>query len=88
MLKHIRIYLSYFGYGEQDFIPCENCKNKRSADVHHIDNKGMGGSKTKDYIENLVALCRDCHLKCHKDKEFNEKVKQVHLEKLKAWRLP
>ncbi len=23
--------------------------------------KGMGGSKTKDYIENLMAMCRKCH---------------------------
>jgi predicted HNH restriction endonuclease len=25
----------------------------------------MGGSKTKDYIENLIALCRNCHDMAH-----------------------
>ena len=64
MKKHVRIYLNYFDYGEQDFIPCEVCL-RRAVDVHHIDIKGMGGSKFKDYIENLMGLCRDHHDDAH-----------------------
>jgi 5-methylcytosine-specific restriction endonuclease McrA len=64
-----------YGYGEQDFIPCTYCKTERANDIHHLIPKGMGGSKTKDYIENLVALCRNCHNIAHSDREFNENLK-------------
>lgn len=62
MRKHTRVYMKHFSYGEQDFIPCEVCGGK-AVDVHHIDARGMGGSKSKDVIENLMGLCRKCHLK-------------------------
>ena len=62
MKKHIKLYLDYFGYGMDDFIPCEVCGQK-AVDIHHIEARGMGGSKTKDIIENLQALCRPCHIK-------------------------
>jgi 5-methylcytosine-specific restriction endonuclease McrA len=44
----------------------------QAVDINHIDCRGMGGSKTKDVIENLQALCRKCHIeygdkKQHKD---------------------
>ena len=55
---------------------CENCGEK-AVDLHHIICKGLGGSKTKDYIENLIALCRDCHEKAETDKEFNNKLKKI-----------
>ena len=61
MKKHTRIYLDAMGYDESDFIPCEMC-GQRAVDIHHIHARGMGGSDTKDYIENLMALCRACHL--------------------------
>jgi len=60
MIKHKRIYVEYFGYGDQSFVPCEIC-GKEAVDVAHIDHRGMGGSKTKDYIENLMGLCRKHH---------------------------
>lgn len=61
MQKHTKIYMHFFGYDESDFIPCEVC-GSQAVDIHHIDCKGMGGSKSKDYIENLQALCRNCHM--------------------------
>ncbi len=67
MRKHTKIYFDYFGYGIDDVIICEFCGKNKAVDIHHIDNKGMGGSKTKDKIENLIALCRDCHDKAHKE---------------------
>lgn len=30
-----------------------------------------GGSKLKDYIENLIALCRKCHIMAH-DSELSQ----------------
>jgi len=38
----------------------------------------MGGSKTKDTIENLAALCRECHMFAEEDPKFNKRVKKLH----------
>jgi len=67
--NHKEIYWAYFGYQGGDFIPCEVC-GAESVDVHHIDSRGMGGDpqRRKDVIENLQALCRECHIK-YGDKE-------------------
>ena len=78
MKKHTKIYLDYFDYGIEDFIPCEICGGK-AVDIHHLEAKGMGGSKTKDYIENLIALCREHHVRCHSEKSFNQYAKGIHL---------
>ena len=51
--------MDYFGYGEQDFIPCEYGCGK-CVDVHHIHGRGPG----KDIIENLMGLCREKHNQC------------------------
>jgi predicted HNH restriction endonuclease len=64
MKKHVKIYLNYHGYGQQDFIPCKIC-GTRAVDIHHIEPKGMGGSKQRDTIDNLISLCRKCHEKAH-----------------------
>ena len=60
MQKHIKVYFDHFGYGEQDFVPCEACGAK-AVDIHHINGRGKG----KDVIENLMALCRKHHMKAH-----------------------
>ena len=65
MKKHTKIYMDYFGYGEQDFIPCELCGSK-AVDIHHIR-----GRKNND-IDNLMALCRRCHANVH-DKQLYDK---------------
>jgi 5-methylcytosine-specific restriction endonuclease McrA len=76
MKAHTKLYLDYFGYGIEDFIPCEVCGTK-AVDIHHIDCRGMGSTKDKDKIENLMALCRHCHVvmgdtKTHKDFLINK----------------
>jgi len=60
MKKHTMIYLKGMGYHATDFIPCEVCQSK-AVDIHHIEARGMGGSKKADHIDNLMALCRWCH---------------------------
>ena len=64
MKKHVRVYLDAHDFTGFEFIACWICQGQ-AVDVHHIDAKGMGGNKDADDIENLVALCRDCHSKAH-----------------------
>jgi len=78
MNKHTKVYLTTFGLSEGDRIPCEVCA-KDAVDIHHLTNRGMGGSKLLDTPENLVALCRVHHEECHKNKFFNEQVRKLHL---------
>lgn len=68
MKKHIRNYLRHHGYGEQDTILCEKC-GKIAVDIHHKQEKSTCAKyeiKDKDAIENLIALCRDCHNAAHR----------------------
>ena len=81
MKKHTKIYLDYFGYGIEDFIPCECCGTK-AVDLHHIFRRGMGGSKEADTIENIMALCREHHIEYGDKKQYIEYLKEIHKEKL------
>ena len=78
MKNHTRVYLEYFGIDEEDpFIACEIC-GQRAVDIHHIEARGMGGSKKKDRIENLMALCRKCHLEYGDIQELVDTLKELH----------
>jgi len=77
MKNHTKVYLNYFGYDTTDFVPCETC-GRKAVDIHHIDCRGMGGSKEKDMIENLMALCRECHIRYGDKKDFIEYLKFIH----------
>ena len=74
-------YFNHFGYDISDFIPCEVC-GKTAVDIHHIEARGIGGSKDADSIENLMALCREDHLKYGDKKQYKEFLKDKHAEKL------
>jgi len=75
--KHKKIYLDYFGYVEGDFVPCEICGNP-AVDIHHIDARGMGGSDSKDFIENLMALCRSHHDFYGDKKKYKDFLRNIH----------
>jgi 5-methylcytosine-specific restriction endonuclease McrA len=79
--KHIVVYLDHFNYDTDDFIPCEVCGAK-AVDIHHIKARGMGGSNTKDVIENLQALCRKCHLDFGDKKQWMDFLIDKHKNKL------
>lgn len=81
MKNHTKIYLKYFGYDVNSFIPCEMCGMK-AQDIHHIEARGMGGSKHADTIENLMALCRQCHIDFGDKKQHKEMLKVVHKVKM------
>lgn len=62
MKKHTKLYLDYFNFKIPEDCSCEVCF-KQAQDIHHIKARGMGGSKDKDTINNLMAVCRECHIK-------------------------
>jgi hypothetical protein len=61
---------------------CAVCHSWEGTDIHHLKSRGMSGSKCKDYIENLICLCRSCHNKCHSDKNYNLKARIINLENI------
>jgi 5-methylcytosine-specific restriction endonuclease McrA len=77
MQKHTQIYLQGMGYKKTDFIPCEVC-GSQAVDVHHIEARGMGGNKKADIIENLMGLCRKCHIEYGDKKQYKEFLKDIH----------
>ena len=81
MKNHTKVYLNHFGYTGDDFIPCEIC-GARAVDIHHIEARGMGGTKKGDTIENLMGLCREHHLQYGDKKQYMEFLIQKHKEKL------
>lgn len=82
MKPYTKLYLDYFGYDTSSFISCEVCGAK-AVDINHIQCRGMGGTKKKDVIENLMAMCRQCHLDLADRKQYMDLLKTVHLKYMK-----
>lgn len=78
-MKHVKIYNRFFGYQPGDYRPCEIC-GAPGTDIHHMDSRGMGGDPkgTKDVLENLMALCRECH-ESYGDKGYDELLYKIHM---------
>ena len=71
------VYLDFFTYDISDYIECEMECGSRAVDIHHIEKR----NKTRnDFVENLIALCRDCHIKAESDPCFNQYCRVKHLE--------
>jgi hypothetical protein len=48
-----------------------------AVDIHHLEKR----NKTKnDFVENLIGVCRDCHIKAESDSMFNCFARIKHLE--------
>jgi len=78
MKSYTKIYMDYFGYGMEDFIPSE-ISGKPAVDIHHIEAR----SKRKDLendITNLMALTREEHEKYGDKKQYTEWLKEIHLK--------
>ncbi len=78
MKKHTKIYLEF-----NDEPICELC-GKVAVDIHHIEARGMGGSDKKDVLENLMALCRHCHLRYGDIKILINTLQKIHLKFLET----
>lgn len=44
---------------------CQKCGEEDSLDVHHIDENPYNND-----LENLILLCRSCHMKVHRPKSL------------------
>ena len=77
MKKHTKLYMSHFKYDKSDFIPCEVCGCK-AVDIHHIEARGMGGTNTEETIENIMAICREGHLRFGDKKQYLQFLKDAH----------
>ena len=77
MQHHTKVYFNFFNYAEGDTIACEMECGSRAVDIHHLERR----NKTKnDFIENLIGVCRDCHIKAESDSCFNMYCRIKHLE--------
>lgn len=83
-MNYKKYYLDFFGYGQDDFVPCELCGN-RAGDVHHIVHRSRFASRdeSKNVIENLMATCRDCHDKIHHEQIPLGRQIEAHYYKLR-----
>ena len=82
MKKHTKLYFDYFDIDYDPQSGWHNCVSEISGfpadDIHHIEARGMGGSKDKDTIENLMALTRGEHEKFGDKKQYIDYLKSIH----------
>lgn len=76
MKSYVKVYLKLMGFTTDCKIPCEVC-NKTAVDIHHIEARSKHKELLND-INNLMALCRDCHIKYGDKKQYKEYLKNVH----------
>ena len=48
---------------------CELCGKTGKLDIHHIDENPNNNS-----LDNLMCLCRSCHMKIHRNESFKKEV--------------
>lgn len=56
---------------------CELCKRRKVTDIHHIIYRSQLGTSQ---LDNLMALCRECHEKAH---GVNAKEYRLLLQKIR-----
>ncbi len=84
MKQYMINYFESIGEPPHHNLKCEieGCGN-RANDIHHIDARGMGGSKLKDNPENLIAVCRGCHDKYGDRKQHKEMLRDLVQKRIK-----
>jgi hypothetical protein len=89
MKKHTKIYFDFFNVEYDPVSGWHNCVSEISGlpavDINHIDCRGMGGSKEKDNIENLMAMTREEHEYYGDKKQHVEYLKKVHADYIKKF---
>ncbi len=77
MKRHTKIYLDHFHLTTADPVVCE-VFGAIDNDIHHIESRGMCGSREKDVIENLMAVCRECHERYGDKKQHVTFLQEIH----------
>lgn len=89
MRKHTKIYFDHFDVEYDESTGWHNCVSEISGlpaiDIHHINARGMGGSKNADRIENLMALTREEHEYYGDVPKYREYLQEVHDNYLKRF---
>jgi len=81
--QHIKNYHQALGIDIGTWIACEVC-NATSVDIHHVTPRSKFGSKRKaeqDHVNNLVALCRNCHNLAHDNKISKETLQEIIIKR-------
>lgn len=76
MKKYTATYMKFFGYGIEDFIPCEITGN-RCSEIHHIKSRSKRMDLVDD-ISNLMALTREMHEKYGDKKQYYKYLQDIH----------
>lgn len=77
MKEHTKLYFKHFGYDIEDFVPSE-ISGKPTNDIHHIESRGMGGTKREEDINNLMAVTRYEHDKLGDITAYKDWLHEVH----------
>ena len=77
--------MKYYGYTEADSYSelCWYCAKNVWVEVHHIISRGMGGSKLRDTIDNLIPLCRSCHSDSSVINKQKDQLKEIVRRRMK-----
>lgn len=82
MRKWTKLYFKHFGVDYDPSTGWHDCVSEISGlpsiDIHHIQARGMGGSKNADRIENLMALTREEHEEFGDVPEKREYLQEIH----------
>lgn len=81
MKPYTAIYLKAMNFTTADFVPCEIC-GKKAIDLHHIWARSLKKALVND-IKNIIAVCRECHVKYGDQEQYRDLLQQKHNLKLK-----
>lgn len=68
---------------ERDDYKCTECGSTNKLIVHHKDGNGRGSKIKNNELDNLVTLCRSCHVNVHRKelleaREWKNKLAKVN----------
>ncbi len=66
---------------ERDGYKCVECGKIKGLTVHHKDHSGNGENPNND-MDNLITLCRSCHMRHHASGENNYLYKHITKEQI------
>lgn len=82
MKSYTKVYMRYFGFVTDDFIPCEVC-DKKAVDIAHIQSQKRRPDLKND-ITNLMAMCREDHIFYGDNNLYIDFLQEIHNEKMKG----